>query len=402
MVRSNSRYLFFIILLLLLQTAFAQTDSLNISWDRNPPEDSVAYYILYRALSNSDTNFTLNQYVSIRNVPQTLPGINRVATVDHTQEIRPGYFISYRVVAVDSEGLRSDFSDPEGVGLPQINWTRTVIDSGRTTTVPLSEFLKDLDDPVLQLIIDIPQTTNLQVTRIGNNLTIAPNPITYKGSASFVITATDPEGFWDRRVVNLNVVPTGAPNRSPIAQNDQVTTRKETAVIFNPLINDTDPDGDPVLISLPFPVLPQHGSVEYLGDSLLRYTPEAEYVGQDYFDYQISDGRGGRDTARVNVTIQSAEVEGENTIAFPNPLKISSGQTVLVIEPISAEAQELWLISPSGNLVYKKSFEGTPPRRLELSFADANLKNIASGYYIYLIKGKGDKKLTSGKLAIIR
>lgn len=402
MVGSDSRFFFIIFILLFLQFAFAQTDSLNISWDRNPTEDSVAYYILYRALSSTDTNFTINQYVSIQDVPQTAPGIERVATVDHTQEIRAGYFISYRVIAVDSEGLRSDYSDPEGVGIPQINWTLTVIDSGRTTTVSLSEFLKDLDDPVSELIVDIPQTTNLQVTRIGNNLTITPNPITYRGLAGFVVTVTDPEGFWDRKVVNLNVVSPGSPNQSPLAQNDQLTTRKGTAAIFNPLINDTDPDGDPILINLPFPILPQHGSVEYLGDSLLRYVPEAEYEGQDFFDYQISDGRGERDTARVHINILPAEVEGENTIAFPNPLRISNGQNVLVIEPISSEAQEFWLISPSGNLVYKHLFDGTVSPRLELSFENAELRKLASGLYIYLIKGKGDKKLKSGKVAIIR
>lgn len=402
MVGRNSRFFFIIIILLFLRSAFTQTDSLNISWDRNPTEDSVEYYILYRALSSTDTNFTIGQYVSIQNVPQTSPGIERVATVDHTQEIRPGYFISYRVVAVDSEGLRSDYSDPEGVGIPQINWTRTVIDSGRTTSVPLSEFLRDPDDPVSQLIDSIPQTTNLQVTRVGNNLIITPNPITFRGLAGFVITATDSEGFWDRKVVSLNVVPAGSPNRLPIAQNDQLTTQKGTAITFNPLINDTDPDGDPILINLPFPILPQHGSVEYLGDSLLHYIPEAEYEGQDFFDYQISDGRGGRDTARVYITILPAEVEGENTIAFPNPLKISSGQNVLVIEPISSEAQEFWLISPSGNLVYKHPFNGIPPSRLELSFENAELRKLASGLYIYLIKGKGDKKLKTGKVAIIR
>lgn len=396
------RFFFIIMILLFIQSAVTQTDSLNISWDRNPTEDSVAYYILYRARSNVDTNFTINQYVSIVNVPQTLPSIARVSTVDHTPEIRPGYFISYRVVAVDSEGLRSDYSDPEGVGIPQIAWTLTVIDSGRTTTVPLSEFLRDLDDPISQLIVDISQSTNLQVTRIGNNLTISPNPLTYKGLASFVVTVTDPEGFWDRKVVTLNVVPTGSPNQPPNAQNDQLTTRKGTAVTFNPLINDTDPNGDPILISLPFPLLPHHGTVEHLGDSLVHYTPENEYVGQDSFDYQISDGRGERDTARVNITILSAEVEGENTIAFPNPLKISNGQNILVIEPISSEAQELWLISPSGNLVYKHPFHGTPPRRLELSFENAELKKLASGLYIYLIKGEGDKKLKSGKVAILR
>jgi hypothetical protein len=136
---------------------------------------------------------------------------------------------------------------------------------------------------------------------------------------------------------------------------------------------------------------------------LVRYTPETDYIGQDNFDYQISDGRGGRDTATVSVTVRAVEISGENTIAFPNPVKISDGQTLLVFEPIPAEAQELWIVSPAlGNIVYKKVFDGTPPSRLELSLLENDLKDLASGFYIYLIKGKGDKKLKSGKIAIIR
>ena len=397
------RSLLIISLFLLVQSGMGQTDSLNISWDRNPTEDSVAYYILFRAESNDDTSFSSNEYDSILTVPQTSPSVARVAAVDHSHPILSGFFISYKVVAVDEQGLQSDFSDQEGVGIPQINWIRTVLDSGQTASVPLTEFLQDLDDPVSQLDLVSTQATNIQVVRSSNNLNITPNPISYSGPASFVLTATDPEGFWDRKVINLSIVASGSPNERPKAENDQVTTRQGIAEIINPLINDSDPDGDPIILSTTFPVLPQHGTLESLGDSILRYTPDDDYQGLDNFDYQISDGRGASDTATVSITVLAVETIGENTIAFPNPVKVSDGQTTIVFEPIPADAQELWLISPAlGNIVYKKIFSGAPPSRLELSLLDDDLKKLSSGFYIYLIKGKGDKKLESGKIAIIR
>jgi Bacterial Ig domain len=185
--------------------------------------------------------------------------------------------------------------------------------------------------------------------------------------------------------------------------NDTVSTTQNVPVDINPLVNDWDPDGDPISVVEPFPVLPRHGTAEFLNGSSVRYTPDIDYTGQDNFDYQISDGRGGRDTAAVSITVIAGEVLEENTIAFPNPIKVSDGQTIIVFEPIPANAQELWLISPAlGNIVYKKSFSGAPPSRLELSLLDNDLKDLASGLYIYLIKGDGDKKLKSGKIAIIR
>src|SRR4029079_13687760 len=51
---------------------------------------------------------------------------------------------------------------------------------------------------------------------------------------------------------------------------------------------------------------PAHGSAAYNQDNTLTYTPDTGYVGADAFTYTVADGRGGADTATVNVTVTEA------------------------------------------------------------------------------------------------
>ena len=39
--------------------------------------------------------------------------------------------------------------------------------------------------------------------------------------------------------------------------------------------------------------------------NLLNYTPDVDFNGQDIFNYTISDGQGGFDTATVSVTVSA-------------------------------------------------------------------------------------------------
>lgn len=89
-------------------------------------------------------------------------------------------------------------------------------------------------------------------------------------------------------------------NRPPTARDDDATTAMDTAAAVAVLANDADPDGD--AISIVDVTDPQHGKAVYSRQSV-TYTPDAGYVGLDSFDYTISDGRGGTDSATVAITV---------------------------------------------------------------------------------------------------
>jgi VCBS repeat-containing protein len=125
--------------------------------------------------------------------------------------------------------------------------------------------------------------------------TYTPNK-NYNGTDSFTIRVHDPKGGYADSVVNITINPV---NDAPVANDDRVTTLEDTAVTIDVLANDTDVDGDSLLIS---GASAGHGSVSVV-DGKLVYTPTANFSGSDTISYSISDGKGGTSTASVQVTV---------------------------------------------------------------------------------------------------
>ena len=92
-------------------------------------------------------------------------------------------------------------------------------------------------------------------------------------------------------------------NNPPDAVDDSTTTPEDTPVIIDVLANDTDIDGDTLVIDSV--TKGASGSVTNNGSNV-TYTPNPDFNGTDSFTYTISDGNGGTDTATVNVTISPA------------------------------------------------------------------------------------------------
>ena len=96
------------------------------------------------------------------------------------------------------------------------------------------------------------------------------------------------------------------PNQYPLASDDIATTDQDTPVIIDVLANDSDPDGDELVIS-GF-TEPSHGSVVSEANGQLTYTPEAGWFGQDSFTYTISDGQA-ETLALVSLTVNEVTTE---------------------------------------------------------------------------------------------
>ena len=99
--------------------------------------------------------------------------------------------------------------------------------------------------------------------------------------------------------MSLTVDPT---NDDPIAVDDTGTgTDKGVPIDVDVLSNDTDVDGD--TLSLDGFGQPTNGTVTQNPDGTLKYTPDANFVGTDTFNYTVSDGEGGTDTGTVHVVV---------------------------------------------------------------------------------------------------
>jgi hypothetical protein len=90
-------------------------------------------------------------------------------------------------------------------------------------------------------------------------------------------------------------------NTPPTAAADSFVTNEDTSVGMAVLSNDVDADGDS--LSVASVTQPGNGTVTINADNTVTYAPHANVNGSGTFSYTVSDGRGGRSTATVAVTV---------------------------------------------------------------------------------------------------
>jgi hypothetical protein len=111
------------------------------------------------------------------------------------------------------------------------------------------------------------------------------------------VTANDGAGLTTTQTINVTV--TGV-NEAPVGNNDTATTYEFIPITFNVVSNDTDPEGDTLVVSAV--TQGANGTVTFAGGSV-TYTPNANFSGLDSFTYTVSDGNGGTSTATIRVTV---------------------------------------------------------------------------------------------------
>ncbi len=92
-----------------------------------------------------------------------------------------------------------------------------------------------------------------------------------------------------------------AVNDARVAVDDSGTTTEDMPVTVKVLSNDSDVDGDTLAVT--GVTQPAHGTVVVNPDGSVTYMPARNYNGPDQFSYQVSDGKGGTDTAVVDIVV---------------------------------------------------------------------------------------------------
>ncbi|WP_198314203.1 Ig-like domain-containing protein [Alkalitalea saponilacus] len=89
---------------------------------------------------------------------------------------------------------------------------------------------------------------------------------------------------------------------SPLAVDDYAELDEDTSVEINILANDIDPFINPQTVVIV--IQPQHGTATYLGNGIVRYTPNPNYNGTDFFTYTVRNlANLISNEARVDITI---------------------------------------------------------------------------------------------------
>ncbi|WP_415233398.1 Hint domain-containing protein [Pseudorhodobacter sp.] len=90
----------------------------------------------------------------------------------------------------------------------------------------------------------------------------------------------------------------------PTANPDTAETDEDTSIDVIPvLVNDTDPDTDPSLLTITGTPSAENGTVGVNADGTLNYTPNPDFNGTDTITYTITDPEGNESTSTVTVTV---------------------------------------------------------------------------------------------------
>ncbi|MEG3927041.1 Ig-like domain-containing protein, partial [Microcoleus sp. T3_D1] len=165
------------------------------------------------------------------------------------------------------------------------------------------------------LNLSIFKTSNNGKAEVNNNGT-PDNPqddsITYTPNANFsgqdVFLYQIDDGKGGTAVTKVEVT-VKAVNKLPVAIDDRATSHGDTAVHIPVLANDSDPDGDPLILTVLTNGVGGKAEINYNGtldkaDDFITYRHHGDFWEADSFTYQIDDTHGG--IAKATVTIEFA------------------------------------------------------------------------------------------------
>ncbi|MEZ0083758.1 Ig-like domain-containing protein [Bradyrhizobium japonicum] len=211
---------------------------------------------------------------------------------------------------------------------------------------------------------------------------------------SFTYTVSDGNGgtATATATVTVNGVTDAPVNQLPVAQVDSFTTDENTTLSgVSVLINDSDPDGDSLIVSEvngaaanvgAQVMLPSGAKLTVSADGSVAYDPNGAFAGlqagetgTDTFTYAISDGRGGTSSATASVTIA-----GETSVAVTDAVQaILSGNSGITVTSASYTGATAALASlPSVNLGMLGSESLTLGPSLLLSSGNATIGSTST------------------------
>ncbi|MEO0762975.1 MAG: Ig-like domain-containing protein, partial [Pseudomonadota bacterium] len=117
------------------------------------------------------------------------------------------------------------------------------------------------------------------------------------------------------------------PNQAPVAVDDAASTPEDMPVTVAVLSNDTDPDGDALTVSIDG--APTGGSASVDDQNRIVFTPTANFTGTATVGYAIADGKGGRDTATLEIAVGAVN-DAPVAVADALPAEVEQGAEVRI------------------------------------------------------------------------
>jgi gliding motility-associated-like protein len=267
-------------------------------------------------------------------------------------------------LTIDAPGVLENDSDPDDDEIVIISFDTTTIKGGQVMVNPDGSF------------------------------SYSP-PVGFEGVDTFTYIIEDELQATDSAIVY--VIVGNVPNNDPMAGDDNFATDIGTALEVDApgvLANDVDPDGDILEIIAHDTTSIEGGIVALNPDGSLVYTPVDGFEGEDSFNYVISDGRGGTDTAVVNVAVgksikgadapsandDSYSTDQNNTLEIQAPGVLANDTdpngddlTIVDYDEVGTNGGEV-MLNPDGSFVFTPAIDsvGTDTFTYVVSDPDGN------------------------------
>lgn len=153
------------------------------------------------------------------------------------------------------------------------------------------------DDTLVVESVDQPTHGIAELNDDNSQITYTPNA-GYVGQDALIYIVSDGKGGEDTATVLIAISPD--PNQPPTAADDAVTVEQGEATTVDVRANDSDPDGDQLIVSILEP--PVNGSAD-VTDNQIVYTPNEGFSGNDRLTYEVDDGKEEKARAAINITV---------------------------------------------------------------------------------------------------
>ena len=248
------------------------------------------------------------------------------------------------------------------------------------------------NDPLTYAVVN--QPLNGALSGVAPNLTYTPNP-GYSGTDDLIFTVNDEVSGIGVAQVEITVG-VSTPNNPPVAADDVSATDEDVAVTIVVLANDGDADDDG--LSVVSVTQGANGATSINANDSVTYTPSANFNGNDDFDYTISDGNGGIDTASVSVAltaVNDAPVADDQSV---NTNKNTAVDISLTGSDVDGDALTFAIVSGPANgtlsgsgasLTYTPDNNYTGPDSFSFNADDSNGGSNQAIVSLNVKKGKG-------------
>jgi len=196
------------------------------------------------------------------------------------------------------------------------------------TSMLINVLANDSDPEGTDLSLDLifgPPDDGTAVIENGQ-IRYTPDP-DFVGMDQIRYTISDATGREQSANLTIQVLEDSPNNQPPVAVDDAAGALPNTPVLIDVLANDTDINNDTLsILSLSVP----QGVDAVIENGQVRYTPPQGFLGQQSFDYTVSDPAGGTDTGTVTVTVSVLTGGNINPVATPDTAATSAGRVIVI------------------------------------------------------------------------